>query len=60
MDVEMSSRQRKTVEKIERLRAYFKSDRPEIYEWSVEDEAIDFVGMSDQGVTDYLAKNGNS
>jgi len=60
MDVGMSSRQRKSLEKAERLRDYFKSDRPEIYEWVVEDEAIDFASMSDQDVAAYLAKSRNS
>lgn len=53
----MSETQKKRVEKIERLRRYFKTDRPEIYEWDVTDEMIDFKSMSDSEVSEYLERN---
>jgi hypothetical protein len=57
MSIEITARQQKTVEKIKRLRKYYDEDRPEIYEWSPSDEALDFASMSDEEVTDYLKKN---
>jgi hypothetical protein len=56
MLVDMSPTQRKRIEKIERLRRYFKSeDRPESYEWSAgKDENLDFSSMTDDEVTAYL------
>jgi hypothetical protein len=52
--IEISSSQQKRVEKIARLREYFGNDCPEIYEWSVEDERLDFKLMSDYEVSEYL------
>lgn len=55
MQVEMSVTQRKRVEKIERLRLYFGTDRPEIYEWNpAVDEALDFKPMTDAEITEHL------
>ena len=55
MGVEMSATQRKRVEKIERLRRFFRADnRLEIHEWSVADEKLKFSGMSDSAVEEYL------
>ncbi len=54
MAVEISDTQRKRVEKVERLRTYFKADAREIDEWSPSDETLDFKGMSDADVRAYL------
>lgn len=54
----MSETQQKRVEKIKRLRRYFKTDSPEIYEWNpVTDETIDFKSMSDPEISQYLERN---
>lgn len=49
--------QNKRAAKIERLRRFFAAERPEIYEWSVTDENLDFSKMSDAEVAEYLRKN---
>jgi hypothetical protein len=55
MGVGMRVTQQKRVDKIERLRRYFSSDRPEIYEWDpVVDEPLDFKAMTDEEVAKYL------
>jgi len=55
MGVEISDTQQKRVDKIERLRRYFGSDRAEIYEWDPKlDEQLDFKAMTDEEVTKYL------
>jgi hypothetical protein len=55
MSLEMSATQQKRVEKIERLRKYLGSDRPEIHEWSPADEQLSFREMSDSEIKIYLA-----
>ncbi|MEZ2346606.1 hypothetical protein [Terriglobus sp. RCC_193] len=57
IDIQISDRQRKAVEKIARLRKYFGKERPEIYEWTTADESIDFAGMTDEQVASYLEAN---
>lgn len=53
--ITMSVGQQKRLEKIARLREYFDpGDRPEIYEWSVEDEKLDFKLMTNQEIEAYL------
>ncbi len=55
MGVEPSATQRKRAEKVERLRRFFGADnRVEIYEWSPADENLDFSGMSDEAIEEYL------
>src|SRR5260370_25576543 len=51
---DMSRRQRKAVEKTERLRKYFGEDSPRINEWTPSDEGLDFATMSDEDVARYL------
>jgi hypothetical protein len=53
--MEMSVTQQKRVNKIERLKKYFGSDCPEIYEWSPTDEHLSFTEMSDSEIKIYLA-----
>jgi len=53
--MDISQTQQKRVAKIARLREYFApEDRPEIYEWSIEDEKLDFQLMTNQEVEEYL------
>jgi hypothetical protein len=55
MGIEMSVTQQKRVDKIERLRNYFATDRPEIYKWTPEvDEGLDFKSMTDGEIDAYL------
>jgi hypothetical protein len=55
MGLEISETQQKRVNKIERLRLYFKSDRPEIYVWhAATDELLDYSTMSDREVAEHV------
>jgi len=55
MDFHASETERKRVAKIRRLREYFAPlDRPEIYEWSIEDEKFTFELMTNQEIGEYL------
>jgi hypothetical protein len=57
MGVEISETQRKRVAKVERLRKYFGTDRPEIYEWTPMDEKLEFATMSDVDLAKYLSES---
>lgn len=57
MSLEISATQLKRVNKIVRLKEYFKTDCPEIYEWEPEDEGLDFSIMSDPEVEVYLKRH---
>lgn len=57
---DMSLRQTKSVEKIKRLREYFREDSPEIYEWTPSDETLDFATMSDDDVAEYLKRSSST
>ena len=60
MEIQISPTQQKRVAKIARLREYFSpQDCPEIYEWSIEDEELDFKLMTDFEIAEYLKKNEN-
>jgi hypothetical protein len=55
MGIDISVTQQKRVEKVERLRRYFTSDRREIYEWTPNvDESLDWESMTDEEVFKYL------
>jgi hypothetical protein len=55
MGIDVSVTQQKRTDKIERLRRYFPSDTPEIYEWNPNrDEVIDFKSMTDGELAKYL------
>jgi hypothetical protein len=55
MGLEISATQQKRVDKIERLRLYFGTDRPEIYTWACEtDELLDYSTMSDEEVAKHV------
>ena len=57
MGIETSATQQKRAEKVSRMRKYFgNTERPEIHEWSVGDESLDFKTMSDAEVAEYLKK----
>ena len=56
--MDISQTQEKRIAKIARLREYFApEDRPEIYEWSIDDEAFDFNLMTDFEIAAYLKNN---
>ena len=57
MEVEISETQRKRASKVERLRKYFGSDLPEIYEWTPMDEKLEFATMSDDDLAKYLSES---
>lgn len=57
LEISISKAQEKRVEKIARLREYFKADTPEIYEWSSSDEQLDFALMADPEIAAYLRKS---
>jgi hypothetical protein len=59
MGLDISVTQQKRVDKIERLRKYFPSDTPEIYDWTATDEAIDFKSMTDGELAKYLQSQEN-
>ena len=53
--MDISQSQQRRVAKIARLTEYFApEDRPEIYEWSIEDERLEFQLMTNQEVEEYL------
>jgi hypothetical protein len=53
--MDISQTQQKRRAKIERLREFFGAeDRPEIYEWSIEDERFEFQLMTNQEIEEYL------
>jgi hypothetical protein len=55
--LEVSVTQQKRLDKIERMRRYFDSEQPGIYEWDAQvDEAIDFNSMTDVEVANYLKR----
>jgi hypothetical protein len=57
MGVESGKTPQKQMEKMERLRKYFRAeDFREIYEWFEGDEGLDFSGMTDHEVQLYLKK----
>jgi hypothetical protein len=53
--MDISQTQQKGVAKIARLREFFApEDRPEIYEWSIADEKLEFQLMTNQEVEEYI------
>jgi hypothetical protein len=55
MGLQMSETQQKRVDKIERLRLYFGTDRPEVYVWNpATDELLDYSTMSDREVAEHV------
>lgn len=52
----VSPTQQKRVNKVARLREFFKGDAAGIYEWKTTDEAYDFSLMSDADIKAYFAR----
>ena len=58
MPIDMSPTQQKRNAKTKRLFQFYRADRPEVHEWSIEDEALDCASMSDAEVSAYLERQG--
>jgi hypothetical protein len=55
MGLDISSTQQKRLDKIERLRPFYVTDHPKIYEWHAHrDEPLDFKTMTDAEVVAYI------
>jgi hypothetical protein len=55
MNIDISQRQQNQVAKTARLREYFRGeDRPEIHEWAIEDEKLEWQLMTNQEIEEYL------